>query len=180
MAWNTARHHGGLVRCSRGRGRPAYPEPTPFCRPVGLHHQPRRRQSPDDRPWIWSPIIAKASGTGSTTVKHDHHPDRCRAYARDAACPTPICYEDWVLHRRRRFRLGARARKRTPAGSAIPPGTTGNPKGVVYTHRSNTLHAHGGIATADHAWDELLDRYGDAGRARSFTPMAGRWATPRR
>ena len=42
---------------------------------------------------------------------------------------------------RRRLRLEDRSTKTPPPACATRPGTTGNPKGVLYSHRSNVLHA---------------------------------------
>ncbi|WP_158806783.1 long-chain-fatty-acid--CoA ligase [Beijerinckia sp. L45] len=51
-----------------------------------------------------------------------------------------VAYEDWLAEADDDF-AWAEAEERTAAGLCYTSGTTGDPKGVLYSHRSNVLHA---------------------------------------
>jgi fatty-acyl-CoA synthase len=51
-----------------------------------------------------------------------------------------VAYEDWIAEVDGDFRW-AKFDERTAAGLCYTSGTTGNPKGVLYSHRSNVLHS---------------------------------------
>lgn len=51
-----------------------------------------------------------------------------------------ICYEDWIAGERTDAPW-TEVPETAPAGLCYTSGTTGNPKGVQYSHRSNVLHA---------------------------------------
>lgn len=51
-----------------------------------------------------------------------------------------VAYEDWIAEADGDFEWKT-FDENTAAGMCYTPGTTGNPKGVVYSHRSNVLHS---------------------------------------
>ena len=51
-----------------------------------------------------------------------------------------ICYEDWLAEYNDNYQW-VDFDENTAAGLCYTSGTTGNPKGVLYSHRSNVLHA---------------------------------------
>ncbi|MGB7405722.1 MAG: long-chain-fatty-acid--CoA ligase [Pacificimonas sp.] len=55
-----------------------------------------------------------------------------------------LCYEELISEGDASF-AWAEVDENTPAGLCYTSGTTGNPKGVLYTHRSNVLHTLGGL-----------------------------------
>ena len=69
------------------------------------------------------------------------------AHMPETSLPKAEAYEDWIAAVDGDFRW-AEFDERTAAGMCYTSGTTGNPKGVVYSHRSNILHSFF-AATAD-------------------------------
>ena len=57
------------------------------------------------------------------------------------AAPAGIGYEDWIAGHADRCDWG-RFDEKTAAGLCYTSGTTGDPKGVFYSHRSNVLHSY--------------------------------------
>jgi fatty-acyl-CoA synthase len=54
--------------------------------------------------------------------------------------PNAVAYEDWMAEADGNFKW-VEVEENDAAGMCYTSGTTGNPKGVVYSHRSNTLHS---------------------------------------
>ncbi len=77
-----------------------------------------------------------------------------------------VPYEEWIAEADGDFAWKT-FDENTAAGMCYTSGTTGNPKGVLYSHRSNVLHAFIGVAAG---------RYGHLGARRG---AAGGAAVPR-
>jgi acyl-CoA synthetase (AMP-forming)/AMP-acid ligase II len=63
-----------------------------------------------------------------------------RAHMPETKLPNVICYEELIAAEDEAFEW-VRVDERAAAGLCYTSGTTGNPKGVMYSHRSNILHA---------------------------------------
>ena len=63
-----------------------------------------------------------------------------RAHLPGEAIPNLVAYEDWIAAERDDFAWRS-VDENTACGLCYTSGTTGNPKGVLYSHRSNVLHA---------------------------------------
>jgi fatty-acyl-CoA synthase len=63
-----------------------------------------------------------------------------RAHMPQTKLKNAVAYEDWIAEADGDF-AWKRFDENNAAGMCYTSGTTGNPKGVLYSHRSNTLHA---------------------------------------
>jgi len=83
------------------------------------------------------PIVEALKDRFSTVRKYivltdsDHMPD--------TSLPNAVAYEDWIAAVDDDFQWGS-FDENTAAALCYTSGTTGNPKGVLYSHRSNVLH----------------------------------------
>ena len=112
--------------------------PAAVSRADRLDHQRRRRphrlrrSRPSCRCWRRSPTSCRRSSAIIVLTDAAHMPA-------DQA-ENAIAYEDWLAEADGDFRW-ADFDERTAAGLCYTSGTTGNPKGVLYSHRSNVLHS---------------------------------------
>ena len=58
----------------------------------------------------------------------------------DSKIPNLLCYEELLDARERRTSTGRASTRTTASSLCYTSGTTGNPKGVLYSHRSTVLH----------------------------------------
>jgi fatty-acyl-CoA synthase len=84
------------------------------------------------------PVLEKLAGKLPTLKKYIVLTDK--AHMPQTALPNAVAYEDWIAEADGSFKW-VEVDENDAAGMCYTSGTTGNPKGVVYSHRSNTLHA---------------------------------------
>ncbi|MBL0371417.1 long-chain-fatty-acid--CoA ligase [Rhizobium sp. KVB221] len=89
------------------------------------------------------------------------------------------CYEEWLAEVDGDF-AWKQFDEQTAAGMCYTSGTTGDPKGVVYSHRSNVLHAMAtlfpdvaGISSSDSLMPVVPLFHANAWATAFSTPMAG-------
>jgi fatty-acyl-CoA synthase len=137
LAWNTARHLESWYGIA-GAG--------------AVYHTLNPRLHPDQIVWIanhagdralffditFAPLVAAIAPRLETVeffvalTDRDHLPD--------IAVPGLIAYEDFIAPESGNF-AWKQLDENAACGLCYTSGTTGNPKGVLYSHRSNTLHA---------------------------------------
>ena len=176
LAWNTARHmevwYGAM-----GIG--------------AVVHTLNPRLLPDQIAWIanhagdkmivtdltFVPILEKIASQLISVERYVILTDR--AHMPQTSLKNAVAYEDFIAGRPHDVRWGG-FDENTAAGLCYTSGTTGNPKGVLYSHRSNMLHAfaaNGGDAFGLRARDVVLPVvpmfHANAWALTFIAPMAG-------
>ncbi len=141
LAWNGYRHYelyyavsgiGGVINTINPR---LFPEQITYI----SNHAENRALFFD---LTFLPLVEKLAPQ-LKTVKHyvlmtgrEHMP-------KTSPIPNLLCYEDLMAQQDERYEWPT-FDERTAAALCYTSGTTGNPKGVLYGHRSTVLHAYGG------------------------------------
>ena len=137
LAWNTARHIEAWYGIM-GIG--------------AIYHTLNPRLHPEQLAWIMNhaedravlvdltfmPILEKIAGAVSSLKQVIVLTDR--AHMPQTALPNVVAYEEWLGEADGDFQWRT-FEENTAAGMCYTSGTTGDPKGVLYSHRSNVLHA---------------------------------------
>ena len=94
------------------------------------------------------------------------------AHMPETTLKNAVAYEEWIGEVDGDF-AWKNFDENTAAGMCYTSGTTGNPKGVLYSHRSNVLHSM--IAAMPGRHGRVVARRGAAGGADVPRQLLGRW-----
>ncbi len=137
MAWNTPRHlevwwgvagSGAILHTLNPR---LFAEQLDY---IINHAEDRIIFLEPDLVGVLEPLVSKLPKVERYVIMTD------RANMPETSLPDPICYEDLMDEQDGDF-AWVMGDETDPCGLCYTSGTTGNPKGVLYSHRSNTLHA---------------------------------------
>ena len=139
FAWNDQEHLEAYLAVPVDGSGAAHPEHPAVPRAARLRGQPRRGQGRHrrrlDRP-------AVRQGPRRVQDGRARHRRRSRATRRASATPCPTTSSSAP---RSRATTGPSSTNARPRPMCYTSGTTGNPKGVVYSHRSTWLHSFAGM-----------------------------------
>ena len=137
MAWNTPRHMEVWYGVS-GAGCILHTlNPRLFSEQLDFiinHAEDKVVMIDADMVKILEPLVDKLKTVEHWIVLTD------REHMPETSLPNAMCYEEWVAEQEGDFEW-VKGDENDPCGLCYTSGTTGDPKGVLYTHRSNVLHA---------------------------------------
>ena len=165
-----------LVRHPRDRRGLPHAEPAALPRPDRLDHERCRGPADLRRPHLPADP-GEAIAPSVPSLSQGRRPDRRARTCRRPSCRAPSpTRTGWP--RPTRISAGRDFDETAAAGLCYTSGTTGNPKGVLFSHRSNVLHSyHRHPAGRD---EPLLARRAPCPSCRSSTPTAGASPSPAR
>ena len=162
-----------------GRGA-AHPEHPALPRAARLHRQPRRGQGRHRRRLAGRPARQAAAEARDRRARRGGRargaaPAEPRLAARGRQGGAPL--RGPAGRRSRRPSTGRSSTSATPSAMCYTSGTTGNPKGVVYSHRTSYLHSMGvALGICQRASPGTT---GCCRSCRCSTPTPGACPTPR-